>query len=126
MRTGQICRNGAVLAVRAACARSLGERLRGLLGRRGLGPGSALVIERCGAVHTLGMRFAIDLIFLDRAWRVVRLVRNVPPGRMLVWGGWRAVRVIESETGCLAVEGIQVNDCLVWTDEINVENSGAK
>ena len=126
MRTGQICCNGAVLAVRAACAKSLWERLRGLLGRRGLGPGSALVIERCGAVHTLGMRFAIDLIFLDRAWHVVRMVRNVPPGRMLVWGGWRAVRVIESETGCLALEEIQVNDCFVWKDEINVETSGAK
>lgn len=100
--------------------------MRGLLGLNGLGPGSALVIERCGAVHTLGMRFSIDLIFLDRAWRVVRVVRNVSPGRLLVWGGWRAARVIESETGCLAVEEVQANDSLVWNDEINSETWRAK
>ena len=53
--------------------------------------GEALLIERCGSVHTVGMRFALDLVFLDRGWRVVRVARNVGPGRWMVWGAAMAV-----------------------------------
>jgi uncharacterized membrane protein (UPF0127 family) len=88
--------------------------MRGLLGRAGLGAGAALLIERCGSVHTVGMRFALDLVFLDSRWRVVRVERAVPPGRWMVWGGWRARRVVESEAGCLDVVGLRAGDALIW------------
>lgn len=41
-----------------------------------------LLIPRCRAVHTFGMRFALDLLFLDRGWRVIDLRRSVPPRRV--------------------------------------------
>lgn len=116
MREGRIIRDGQVLVERAERASSLVDRLRGLLGRSSLGPGSALLIERCGSVHTVGMRFAIDLAFLDRTCRVVRVIRNVRPGRLMVCGGWRAARVLESETGCLDSSAIQVGDELLWEE----------
>jgi uncharacterized protein len=42
----------------------------------------ALLIPRCRSVHTFGMRFALDLIWLDRAGAVVRVDRDVPPRRL--------------------------------------------
>ena len=104
MTEGRIFRDGVVWVRKAERAASFLERMRGLLGRAGLGSSAALLIERCGAVHTVGMRFALDLVFLDRAWRVVRVVRGVRPGRLMVWGGWRASRVLESEAGRLDLE----------------------
>ena len=82
-------------------ARTMWQRMRGLLGRDGLPHGHALWIRRCGSVHTVGMRFAIDLVFLARNNTVVRVIPNVRPGRPFVWGGWKATSVIESEAGDL-------------------------
>jgi uncharacterized membrane protein (UPF0127 family) len=45
------------------------------------------------------MKFPIDAIFLDRRGRVVKTVRNIRPWRFLVWGGWRAVKVLEVAAG---------------------------
>ena len=114
MEQGLLLHRGLAWVARAVRAVSLWERLRGLLGRAGLGPGNALLIERCGAVHTVGMRFALDLVFLDRSWRVTRVVRNVRPGRLLVRGGWRAARVVEAEAGCVSLAGITAGETVRW------------
>jgi uncharacterized membrane protein (UPF0127 family) len=56
---------------------------RGLLGRHRLAPGAGLLLAdplRC--VHTIGMRFPIDVVFLDRDLRVVHVAPAVPPGRL--------------------------------------------
>ena len=45
--------------------------------------GAGLLMPGCRAVHTLGMRFRLDLLFFDREGRVVELCRDVPPGRFL-------------------------------------------
>ena len=63
-------------------ARSFRRRLVGLALRR-RAPGHALLIPRCRCVHTFGMRFALDLIWLDRTGRVVAFDRDVPPGRVV-------------------------------------------
>lgn len=89
-------RHVSVLGIDAEVAETLSARLRGLIGRRGLPPGRGLLIPRCNAIHTLFMRFAIDATFLDRQGRVVKVVRNIRPGRLWVWGGWRAACVLET------------------------------
>ncbi len=58
------------------------RRLTGLLGRRSLPPGVALEIPRCRSVHTFGMRFALDLAWLDGERRVVQIDRAVAPWRV--------------------------------------------
>lgn len=74
-------------------------RMRGLLGRRGLPPGQGLLITPCNAIHTLGMRFAIDARFYDRRGHLTREVLGLRPGRWWVWGGWRARCVLECAAG---------------------------
>lgn len=56
-------------------------RARGLLGRRGLPARHGLWL-RTRSVHTVGMRFALDLVWIDREGAVVRVDRDVAPGRI--------------------------------------------
>jgi uncharacterized membrane protein (UPF0127 family) len=67
------------------------SRLLGLalLSRERAGPG--LLIPRCRAVHTVGMRFALDLFFLDEHHSVLGTRREVPPGRFVRCPGAMAV-----------------------------------
>lgn len=74
------------------------ERARGLLGRSSLTPGQAMWLAPCCSIHTVGMRFAIDVAFLDRDARVVAIREQLPPFR-LTWGGWRARGVLEFAAG---------------------------
>jgi uncharacterized protein len=53
----------------------------GLLSSQRAGPG--LLIPHCRSVHTFGMRFALDLVFLDEGQRVVEIRRAVPPRRLV-------------------------------------------
>jgi len=88
-----------ILGVTAEVARSFPERARGLMWRDALPSGRGMLIERCNAIHTCFMRFPIDATFLDRQNRVVKVVRNNRPWRLMVWGGCRAVKVLET-TAC--------------------------
>jgi len=90
---------GRVLAdgLRLAEARGTRARMRGLAGLEELPSGHALRIPRCGSVHTFGMRFSIDVIFLDRRHRVVRVARAVAPRRLVAARGARSV--IETRAG---------------------------
>ena len=90
MRTVEIC------GVHAEVAETFAERAKGLIGRRGLSEGRGLLILKCNCIHTFFMRFPIDATFLDRNGRIVRVVRNIRPWRVWVWGGWRAVKVLET------------------------------
>ncbi len=84
-------------------ARGWWGRAVGLLGRKELPAGHALLLKPCSAIHTIGMRFPIDVVFLDEAGGVVRVCRNVRPNRLLVRGGRGAVAALELAAGQAAV-----------------------
>lgn len=96
-----------VIARRVQVARRPVERLRGLLGRSGLACGEGLLLTPCNGVHTWGMQFSIDVVFLDAAGRVVRVASSMPPGRMIPWVR-RAKQVLELASGAAAVDGVNV------------------
>ncbi|MGE0130947.1 MAG: DUF192 domain-containing protein [Blastocatellales bacterium] len=72
---------GQCLAEEVALANTFFKRLRGLMFRRRLAPAEALWLRPCNGVHTFWMLFAIDVIFLDRELRIVKLVENMRPFR---------------------------------------------
>jgi uncharacterized membrane protein (UPF0127 family) len=90
------------------------ERMRGLLGRAPLGPDEGMLIESCNAVHTFGMRYPLDLVFLDHQQRVCKLVAGLAPYRMAVC--WRAALTLELAAGALARGSWRVGDQLVWEE----------
>jgi uncharacterized membrane protein (UPF0127 family) len=81
LRVSNLTRN-TVLATRMEVADSGPKRNKGLLGRDRLSPGEGLWIVPCEAVHTFAMRFAIDLVYLDRKNRIKKLSSDVPPWRL--------------------------------------------
>jgi uncharacterized membrane protein (UPF0127 family) len=60
-------------------ARGFIERTRGLAWRKSIPPGEALQINCCRSVHTFGMRFPLDLLWLDKQGRAIRVDYDVPP-----------------------------------------------
>lgn len=82
--------------IRARVARTLFERIRGLIGTKSLPKGEGMLILRCNSIHTFFMSFPIDATFFDRDGNVVKVVRNIRPWRFFVWGGFRAVKVLET------------------------------
>lgn len=71
-------------------------RVKGLLGRKTMAPDEALVIYPCMSVHTWFMRFPIDVVFLDKKGRILRVVRNMAPYRLspLVRGAYYCVEMM--------------------------------
>ena len=102
---------GTTLAGNAEVARSFWSRLVGLMGRRELPAGSGLVVEPSGSVHTFWMRFPIDVIFVDRANRIVGLREVMPPNRPFA-GAWRAHRTVELPAGTIRESGTRKGDQL--------------
>jgi len=90
-------RSGLPVATLVETAFNSADRKKGLLGRNGLEPGQALVIAPTNLVHTFAMRFAIDIIFVSREGRVLKVSRAVPPRRIA--GSLRAFAVVELAAG---------------------------
>jgi hypothetical protein len=102
-----ILRDGDVLAA-AEVMDTWSGRAKGLLGRDGYD--GAMVLPGVRSVHTVGMRFAIDVAFCDRDLLVLDVAR-VPPLRMTL-PRRRGRTVIEAEAGAFARWGLRPGDRL--------------
>jgi uncharacterized protein len=91
------------------------RRLVGLLGKRGLEPGTGLLIIPSQAIHTVAMRFAIDVVFVDRNWQVIHLCPAMVPFRM-TGIHWKARCVLELPAGVIAETSTVVGDQLSFTN----------
>jgi uncharacterized protein len=95
-------------------ARSFVQRLGGLLIRPRLAPGQALVLAPCSSVHTLFMRYAIDVVFVNRAGLVLKVVHQLGPWRA-AWC-WGACAAIELAAGQAQARGITAGGRISWRD----------
>jgi uncharacterized membrane protein (UPF0127 family) len=96
--------SGGVVCERCVVADRPWSRMRGLLGRDELPPGEGILLRPCGSVHTLFMRFPIDVVFCDGDLRVLSVSPAVPP-----WRGAarrRAKLAIELAAGEAARRGV--------------------
>jgi uncharacterized membrane protein (UPF0127 family) len=103
---------GASLSSRVETAFESATRRRGLLGRVRLDD-TALVIAPCGAVHTFFMRFAIDVLFVDRQGAVLKVCHDVRPWRIAA--AWRGFAAIEVAAGAARRAGIRAGHRLSLT-----------
>ncbi len=99
------------VCLRARRADNFLLRLFGLLGQRGLGQEAGLLISPSSGVHTIGMRFSIDVIALSKDHRVVGVWESVGPWR--VRGvSFRTASVLELPSGRARQCGVSVGDQL--------------
>lgn len=98
------------MAGRAITAGTSKERRTGLLAHHSLQLGEGLWIVPCEAVHTIGMKFAIDVLFLDKKRKVLKIRKDMKQWRMAAC--FRAHSVLELPAGSAAATGTIVGDQL--------------
>jgi uncharacterized membrane protein (UPF0127 family) len=122
----QNTRTRIIVAARLLTAFDSASRRRGLLGRDGLPPGTALIIAPSSAVHTFFMRFPIDVAFVARNGCVIKVRPAVPPWRATA--SLRGFTVIEFAAGTLERSGTCAGDHLIVraADEIKPSSSSTR
>lgn len=104
--------SGECLADSLVVAERLLDRMRGLLGKESFSRGEGLLLRHCRAIHTFGMKFPLDLVFLDRNNRVVALRERVPINRFSPLYV-TAASVLELPAGTLACLNVKSGDRII-------------
>jgi uncharacterized membrane protein (UPF0127 family) len=102
---------GTILATRVQRATTFIDRLVGLLARAQVRPEEGLWIDGCRAIHTVGMRATLDVLFLDREGRIVAMHRAVAPFRLALACA-KAATVVELGAGALDLNDLLLGDRL--------------
>ena len=108
---------GTVVADQTQVADGVRTRFWGLLGRPSLPEGHGLLLRPSSSIHTAFMRFAIDVVFLDRENRVVRVVPEMKPFRMAV-PRHGAHSALELPAGAAAQARVERGDQLVIAGQV--------
>ena len=108
---------GTVVCEHCFLAETMFARLRGLLGRSGLSSGEGMLLRPAASVHTAFMRFTIDVVFLDREDRVLKVAADLRPWKATGCRGARTV--LELPAGEAARQGLRPGVSLtqVWRSE---------
>lgn len=109
---------GILLGNRIGVADTSLSRFIGLLGRRGLNLGEGLLIRPSNGVHTLGMRFVIDVLMLDRSGVVLAVHERLRPFRMTRIN-WRVSSALELPAGTIANSNTTIGDQLVFEPSVD-------
>lgn len=104
---------GTLLGIHISLAANFWQRLRGLLGTTTLAVGHGLVIKPCNSIHTWGMAYAIDVLFVDSNNRIIKIVTNLPPGKLARAAG--SCYVIELPEDAIQHTLCAVGDILKFT-----------
>ena len=105
---------GVTISSQTALAERFFSRLKGLLGMKQFSPGSALIIKSCSTIHTVGMKFPIDVLFVDKQGRISKMYYGVKPGR-IVSGGLSSVMAVELPQGTIDNTSISTGDRISLT-----------
>lgn len=98
---------------RVVHARGSFGRTKGLIGRDAMRRDEALWLSPCKSVHTFGMRFPVDVAFLDDSGTILHLVPSMHPRRIsrIVWGARGA---LEMHAGTMDAVGARIGDVIRW------------
>jgi uncharacterized membrane protein (UPF0127 family) len=105
---------GKEIAASLSTAENLLRRMKGLLGRESLRSGEGLLIIPCMGIHTIAMRFPIDVLFIDKRNIVIAAIRNIRPNRLTrLYPG--ASGVIELPVGTLDATETKAGDLIEFS-----------
>lgn len=111
-----------LLATAADVARTHAEKVMGLLNRVALVPGEGLLIPDASSIHTKGMSFPIDVLFLDSTGQVLDVLAGLSPGGHAERDN--ATAVLELPAGLIAATGTQTGDMLQFAPAETLKGSG--
>ena len=115
---------GTVVGSRVALANNLWSRLRGFLGRPRPTEGEGILLVPCNAIHTFGMKFPLDVLFLDAEGQVLHMEDDFPP-----WKTTKRIRdaryVLEVPAGTAAATRTQPGDDFTWMPPRSGGSAGA-
>ena len=100
-----------VIAEKLQMANKPLERMVGLLGRSFLPYGEGILLVPCNSIHTYFMRFSIDILFLDRFQKVLKIVENLQPYRFATC--LKAFQTVEIPAGTVGKLNIEAGSNLV-------------
>lgn len=124
VRTVRNLRTGELVVHKIVVADNWLRRLRGLLGTSTLPRGSGLLLAPCRAVHTIGMRYSIDVVFLDRHNRIRKTITQVAPFRLCA-AHRHTCSVLELPSGTVRRSGLRIGDKLEFEEEQMMAASGS-
>ncbi|MBP2626284.1 MAG: hypothetical protein H6Q68_995 [Firmicutes bacterium] len=101
---------GTVVAEHVYSADTFWQRLKGLLGTSSLPIGHGLIIAPCSSVHTIGMNYPIDVLFVDGNHCIIKIVENMLPGKVSMASGSKYV--VELPTGTARLAACSIGDSL--------------
>jgi uncharacterized membrane protein (UPF0127 family) len=107
------------IAVNLEVAETFRARSKGLLGKSSLAAGEGLLIRPCKGVHTIGMKFPIDVVFLDNSNKVIGICKELQPNRLTAIR-LRAASVLELPVGTVEATALKLGD------EVELVQSAAK
>ena len=98
----------ALLQAETAC--TFWQRFRGLMLRSPLPPGHALLLAPCASVHMCWMRFALDIVYLDKDWKILKIVPGLRPwlGLSACPGAWGVLEMTAGEAERLGLAPGQI------------------
>lgn len=105
-----------VIANDAQLANTFFSRLKGLLGTQQFESGKGLIIRPCNSIHTIGMKYAIDVLFMDEHDQILKIVMDMPAGKFSLCRN--GSYVVELPAGIAAATGTAVGDRLSITEEL--------
>lgn len=106
---------GEIVATDVKKARGWYERMVGLIPRRRVEPREGVWFEDCGAIHTIGMHTEIDVVFLDKEYRVLQTHCAVPQNKFLL-ACRGAESVLELGVGALLRCDVLVGDRFIFEE----------
>lgn len=93
-------------------ASSFGERLMGLMFRKDMESDKGMLIKNCNSIHTFFMRFNIDVLFLDKNYKIVKIINQMRP--------WRMSRIYFSASHVLELKGGVLSEKFENTQDLEV------
>jgi uncharacterized protein len=104
-------RSGECIANKVEITESFSRRLIGLMGRKTLMQGQGLYFPGCASIHSFFMKFAIDVLFLDKEMKITKTINGLKPWRM-AWAPLGTRHTLELSYGVLHTFNIIVGDTI--------------